>query len=145
MRKRKPGAAIEAHDRLVILYSALVIFHWEKCQGDHGRYRANYRCCLPALAGFVSPHSMGPGTENLGHDAAGFKDNWQVSPKRGKKESLRDASLLKPAKLHSLCDVTRSQDSHADGARHDGRGRNFPVGFLGARASFFVEAVAWLW
>ena len=30
-------------------------------QGDHGRCRANYRCCLPALAGFVSPHSVGPG------------------------------------------------------------------------------------
>jgi len=34
-------------------------FKW-KCQGDHGRCRANYRCCLPALAGFVSPHSVGP-------------------------------------------------------------------------------------
>src|SRR5688500_15829466 len=32
-----------------------------KCQGFHGRCRANYRCCIPALAGFVSPHSMGPG------------------------------------------------------------------------------------
>ncbi|MEY2465987.1 MAG: hypothetical protein QOD03_508 [Verrucomicrobiota bacterium] len=31
-----------------------------ECQGDHGRYGANYRCCLPALAGFVSPHSVGP-------------------------------------------------------------------------------------
>ena len=43
------------------------LFHFElkeKCQGDHGRYGANYRCCLPALAGFVSPHSMGPGTAN---------------------------------------------------------------------------------
>jgi len=37
----------------------------EKCQGDHGRYGANYRCCLPALAGFVSPHSMGPDNLNL--------------------------------------------------------------------------------
>src|SRR5438046_8735950 len=35
---------------------------FQKCQGDHGRCRANYRCCLPALAGFVSPHSMGPGS-----------------------------------------------------------------------------------
>src|ERR1041385_4100656 len=32
-----------------------------ECQGDHGRCRANYRCCLPALAGFVSQQSMGPG------------------------------------------------------------------------------------
>ena len=32
-----------------------------KSQGDHGSCRANYRCCLPALAGFVSPQSMGPG------------------------------------------------------------------------------------
>ena len=43
-----------------------LIFHFaflieEKCQGDHGGCGANYRCCLPALAGFVSPHSMGPG------------------------------------------------------------------------------------
>src|SRR6266699_3526957 len=30
-------------------------------QGDHGACGANCRCCLPALAGFVSPHSMGPG------------------------------------------------------------------------------------
>src|SRR4051794_12861993 len=30
-------------------------------QGNHGRCRANYRCCIPALAGFVSPHSVGPG------------------------------------------------------------------------------------
>ena len=37
----------------------------EKCQGDHGRYGANYRCCLPALAGFVSPHSMGPDGNNF--------------------------------------------------------------------------------
>ena len=36
----------------------------KRCQGDHGRCRANYRCCLPALAGFVSPHSMGPGAGN---------------------------------------------------------------------------------
>ena len=30
-------------------------------QGYHGRCGADYRCCLPALAGFVSPHSMDPG------------------------------------------------------------------------------------
>src|ERR1041385_662434 len=36
-------------------------FGTEKSQGDHGGCRANCRCCLPALAGFVSPHSMGPG------------------------------------------------------------------------------------
>ena len=38
---------------------------WDKkkgggCQGDHGMCGANYRCCIPALAGFVSPQSMGP-------------------------------------------------------------------------------------
>ena len=36
-----------------------------KRQGDHGKYEANYRCCLPALAGFVSPHSVGPDAGNL--------------------------------------------------------------------------------
>ena len=36
-----------------------------KRQGDHGKYEANYRCCLPALAGFVSPHSVGPDTRNV--------------------------------------------------------------------------------
>jgi len=36
---------------------------WRKimCQGYHGACRARYRCCLPALAGFASPQSMGPG------------------------------------------------------------------------------------
>lgn len=33
---------------------------FKKGQGDHGRCRSSYRCCLPALAGFASPHSMGP-------------------------------------------------------------------------------------
>src|SRR3954454_5419002 len=47
----------------------------QKCQGDHGGCRANYRCCIPALAGFVSPHSMGPGTENLPHPARSIKQN----------------------------------------------------------------------
>ena len=41
-----------------------------KSQGDHGRRRANYRCCLPALAGFVSPHSMGPGEVECGAGAS---------------------------------------------------------------------------
>ena len=36
-----------------------------KRQGDHGKYEANCRCCLPALAGFVSPHSVGPDTRNV--------------------------------------------------------------------------------
>src|SRR5580658_9545887 len=33
----------------------------KECQGDHGGRGANCRCCIPALAGFVSPRSMGPG------------------------------------------------------------------------------------
>ena len=33
---------------------------FKKGQGDHGRCRSSYRGCLPALAGFASPHSMGP-------------------------------------------------------------------------------------
>ncbi len=37
----------------------------EKRQGDHGKHEANCRCCLPALAGFVSPHSVGPDTRNV--------------------------------------------------------------------------------
>ena len=35
------------------------------CQGDCGNCKANYRCCLPALAGFVSPHSAGPDANNF--------------------------------------------------------------------------------
>ena len=46
----------------------------KECQGDHGRYGANYRCCLPALAGFVSPHSMGPDRTILCQVDWGFKD-----------------------------------------------------------------------
>src|SRR5436189_4723988 len=45
---------------LFILHSALRTPKL-KYQGDHGRCRADYRCCLAALAGFVSPQSMGPG------------------------------------------------------------------------------------
>ena len=44
------------------------------CQGDHGRYGANYRCCLPALAGFVSPHSMGPDAQNSVANFIGCRD-----------------------------------------------------------------------
>src|SRR6185295_2719048 len=47
-----------------------------KCQGDHGRSRANYRCCLPALAGFVSPQSMGPGTTNVAQASHRFKKDF---------------------------------------------------------------------
>src|SRR2546429_551355 len=55
-------------------YSALrVTFRIKKCQGDHGKCRADYRCCLPALAGFVSPQSMGPGEWNVGQARRGFK------------------------------------------------------------------------
>jgi len=46
----------------------------KKCQGDHGRYGANYRCCLPALAGFVSPHSMGPDAENVAARFLRYRD-----------------------------------------------------------------------
>ena len=35
-----------------------------KCQGTHGRCRASYRCCIPALAGFASLHSMDPGARS---------------------------------------------------------------------------------
>ena len=43
-------------------------FELKKCQGDHGRCRADYRCCLPALAGFISPQSMGPGNAECAAD-----------------------------------------------------------------------------
>ena len=45
----------------------------ERCQGDHGKYEANYRCCLPALAGFVSPHSVGPDAGNVSLGQARLK------------------------------------------------------------------------
>src|SRR3954466_6072695 len=45
--------------------ATIFAFGSKKDQGDHGACRANYRCCLPALAGFVSPHSMGPGGGEL--------------------------------------------------------------------------------
>ena len=56
---------------IFIPHSALRIK--KACQGDHGGCRANCRCCIPALAGFVSPHSMGPGTENLPQAEPFFK------------------------------------------------------------------------
>src|SRR6185369_5185557 len=46
-----------------------------QCQGDHGGCGANCRCCIPALAGFVSPHSMGPGGEIKPQDCRGSKQN----------------------------------------------------------------------
>ena len=56
--------------------NSLYFFGWieRKCQGDHGRCRANCRCCLPALAGFVSPHSMGPGDKSLRQIPPRFKE-----------------------------------------------------------------------
>src|ERR1041384_4645898 len=45
-----------------------------QCQGDHGGCRAKYRCCLPALAGFLSPHSMGPGADNKATTHCRFKE-----------------------------------------------------------------------
>src|SRR3954464_9298598 len=50
-----------------------------KCQGDHGGCRAKYRCCLPALAGFLSPHSMGPGAHNKAAPPFRFKEKRQVA------------------------------------------------------------------
>ena len=44
-----------------------------KCQGNHGKYEANYRCCLPALAGFVSTHSVGPDARKLVHGETRLK------------------------------------------------------------------------
>ncbi len=51
-----------------------------KCQGDHGRCRANYRCCLPALAGFVSPQSMGPGSRESGAPTIRLQGETSDSP-----------------------------------------------------------------
>src|ERR1041385_5164317 len=52
-----------------------------KNQGDHGRCRANYRCCIPALAGFVSPHSVGPGklAANLRRPGPEGKEEFKVA------------------------------------------------------------------
>ena len=57
-----------------ILHVEFYILHLKQCQGDHGSRRANYRCCLPALAGFVSPQSMGPGLSNVEQHSRGFKE-----------------------------------------------------------------------
>jgi len=45
----------------------------KKNQGYHSICRANYRCCIPALAGFVSPQSMGPGRTIKGQLLTRFK------------------------------------------------------------------------
>ena len=52
--------------------SKMAMGKW-KCQGDHGGCRANCRCCIPALAGFVSPHSMGPGGEQSAATGTGLQ------------------------------------------------------------------------
>jgi hypothetical protein len=57
----------------------------KRSQGDHGGCGANYRCCLPALAGFVCPHSVGPGKSRRLVKSAGWwsiKLNSGGSPKR---------------------------------------------------------------
>ena len=41
----------------------------ERCQGDCGNCKADCRCYLPVLAGFVSSHSTGPGKKILPHAA----------------------------------------------------------------------------
>jgi hypothetical protein len=58
----------------------------EKCQGDHGGCGADYRCCIPALAGFVSPHSMGPGAWNL-TETGRLASGESVTSKNPKSES----------------------------------------------------------
>src|SRR5256885_3117804 len=71
-------------------YSAFFVLRseFQECQGDHGRSRANYRCCLPALAGFVSPQSMGPGATNVPESCGGFKKN-QKSEVRSQRSEVR--------------------------------------------------------
>ncbi len=58
----------------------------QKCQGDHGRCRANYRCCIPALAGFVSPHSVGPGKTR------GEKLSWRTIRSKKNVEGMGESS-----------------------------------------------------
>ena len=79
-----------------------------KCQGDHGGCLANYRCCLPALAGFVSPHSMGPGAMNLRQRCSGFKQNCF--------EHRRSFArlMLEPAEFLLFCPVKQAEYAHAD-------------------------------
>src|SRR5271156_4038278 len=72
-------APLQLNDEIVSLSPLLVnrksqIVNKSECQGDHGGCRANCRCCIPALAGFVSPHSMGPGTKNVPQLLRGIKE-----------------------------------------------------------------------
>ena len=69
----------------------------QKSQGDHGGCGANCRCCLPALAGFVSPHSMGPGkirVEAMPRWAASSSRNTAFGRSRILRWCERIASLL---------------------------------------------------
>src|SRR5256714_768747 len=68
---RVPSSEFRVRPRLA--FCALRSHTKFKCQGDHGGCGANCRCCLPALAGFVSPHSMGPGESNKPQVANRFK------------------------------------------------------------------------
>src|SRR4029077_307489 len=43
-----------------------IVNRMSECQGDHGRSRANYCFCFPAMAVFISPQSMVPGGRNCG-------------------------------------------------------------------------------
>ena len=48
---------------------------------DLGTRIDRYRCCLPALAGFLSPHSMGPGANNKAGEPIWFKKEVAIKTK----------------------------------------------------------------
>src|SRR3954467_12453232 len=66
-----------------------------KCQGDHGGCRAKYRCCLPALAGFLSPHSMGPGAHNKAAPPFRFKEKRASARESASKQAFRPPNRSK--------------------------------------------------
>jgi len=81
-----------------------------KGQGDHGRCRANYRCCLPALAGFVCPHSVGPGASHSAPTLPPLQEELAPDGKRAVRRSKSAWIRCKPA------------DAESEGIRKGARG-----------------------
>jgi len=87
----------------------------ERCQGDCGNCKAYCRCCLPALAGFVSPHSTGPGEVSLREQERSFKRKCNASLKWSHPYRLKEGGAAcdapKPASYSLISEVCRNTPS----------------------------------
>src|SRR6188472_1539354 len=71
-------------------------FHRKKSARELRQRRSDYRCCIPALAGFVSPQSIAPdGSKSFAQVAAVATLNKQAPETWGSPDD-NDESMTKP-------------------------------------------------